>query len=104
MAAVLEREDALRVECARPVDELRVALGAGPDGHFTPELAELRADGDCRVGLFVRVDTDYDHLVPFRYLRMEGGPPADRPHWGLLAKLLLGHAGVPRTAAGDRTR
>src|SRR2546422_3304985 len=35
---------------------------------------------------------------------MEGGPPADRPHLGLLAKLLLGHAGVPRTAAGDRTR
>src|SRR6266550_4769879 len=35
---------------------------------------------------------------------MEGGPPADRPHWGLLAKLLLGHAGVPRMAAGDRTR
>ena len=40
-------------------------------------------------------------LVPFPEVATDSGAPADRPQWGRLATLLSGHAGAPRTAAGD---
>ena len=104
MAAVLKREEAISIQAAGPVQQLLVAWVLRFDGQLTAKLAGERGHRGGGVGLFVGVDSDYDHLVPFRiFAWQKGGPPADRPWWGLLAKLLLGHAGVPRQAAGDRT-
>jgi hypothetical protein len=69
VAAVLEREHTLIVERARPLDQLRVAFGASRNCQLAFELTELRGHDDGGVGLLVRVDTDYDHLIPFRICR-----------------------------------
>ncbi len=65
----------------------------GPD---TEGVLPCQSNPLKRRGLRQRVTTA-------RLGRAMDGAPADRPQWGRLATLLSGHAGTPRTAAGDTT-
>ena len=69
------------------------------------QLAASRLDGDGGVASACAGRPRLRSLpVPFPEVATDSGPPADRPQWGRLATLLSGHAGAPRTAAGDRSR
>ena len=77
---------------------------ACPDRALPAHLPGPVLDRGCDVRPLVGVDFDYDHFrSPFLRVATDDGVPADRPQWGRQATLLSGHAGTPRTAAGDRT-
>ena len=67
MAAVLEREEALAAQLAGPGKQLLVPGVPGLDGQLPFELRACLGNRDGGVGLLVRVDSNYDHLVPFRF-------------------------------------
>ena len=106
MPAVLERPQPLTVEPARP----RQAAARGPPAARSPSAQphkharrpprqRPRCASACADQLRLR-----SLPVPFPLKVATDRAPADRPQWGRLATLLSGHAGAPRTAAGDRSR
>ncbi len=85
MTTVLQREDAVVVELAGPYEHALVPLVAGFHGHLRKRLPALLG-GHRSVGLFVWINTHYDHLLgpPFRRANRRDGkdPPADTPQSG----------------------
>ena len=96
VAAVLEREEALGVQLAGPAEQLLVPLVRALTVSSASELAGGLGNRDRGVGLLVGVDSDYDHLVPFRLQCRRADRRRTCLGGGFIAKLLSGHAGVPR--------
>src|SRR4249919_2565767 len=102
--AVLERPHSLVGKAARPAQELLVTGTPCLHRALGEQLADSVIDGRGGVRCLVWVYSDYDHSwSPFTEVAIDKGVPADRPQWGRKATLLSGHAGAPRTAAGDRS-
>ena len=102
--AVLEGEAALVSERARPVHEAFVAT---PRARYGQLVDERSPSWPRRQRRCVSACADRSRLrslrSPFTEVAIDSGVPADRPQWGRIATLLSGHAGAPRTAAGDRS-
>ncbi len=80
VAAVLEREAALRAERAGPGEEPLVTAPVGRHGELAAHLAGGGLEGDDGVAVLVRVDAEYHHeLSPFGPILRSAGPSADTP-------------------------
>src|SRR4249919_2611216 len=102
--AVLERPHSLVGKAARPAQELLVTGTPCLHRALGEQLADSVIDGRGGVRCLVWVYSDFfltDSATT--EVAIDKGVPADRPQWGRKATLLSGHAGAPRTAAGDRS-
>jgi len=80
VAAVLDRDEALGPEAARPGDERLAASLVAADGDMSEAAPAGRVERHGGVALHVRVDPDYDHCCPpwSAATDLEWGPSPDR--------------------------
>ena len=102
VAAVLDGEEALAAEAARPGEQLVAAGGVAAHRRLGEAAPARGVDGHGGVGLHVRVDPDYDHVSPpwSAATDASGDRRRTRLGWGLLARLLSGHVGDPSASGG----
>lgn len=81
VAAILDGEEALGAESARPGQQLVMPARIAADRLLGETSSGGRIQRHRDVGLHVRVDSDYDHVQsPFVGCnRCKRGPPADTP-------------------------